>query len=55
MACKTAKHRGRDQTQIWVGEHDTRIARELDRLADDHDSAHDLLDEREAQARQETP
>jgi diguanylate cyclase (GGDEF)-like protein/PAS domain S-box-containing protein len=30
VACKTAKHRGRDQTQIWVGEHDTRIARELE-------------------------
>lgn len=30
VACKTAKHRGRDQTQIYVGEHDTRIARELE-------------------------
>lgn len=30
VACKTAKHRGRDQTQIWVGEQDTRIARELE-------------------------
>ena len=30
VACKTAKHRGRDQTQVWVGEHDTRIARELE-------------------------
>lgn len=30
VACKSAKHRGRDQTQIYVGEHDTRIARELE-------------------------
>ena len=30
VACKTAQHRGRDQTQIWVGEQDTRIARELE-------------------------
>jgi diguanylate cyclase (GGDEF)-like protein/PAS domain S-box-containing protein len=30
VACKTAKHRGRDQTQIYVGEHDVRVARELE-------------------------
>lgn len=30
VACKTAKHRGRDQTQIYVGEHDIRVARELE-------------------------
>ncbi|MBK8284900.1 MAG: diguanylate cyclase [Ahniella sp.] len=30
VACKSAKHRGRDQTQIYVGEHDVRVARELE-------------------------
>jgi len=30
VACKTAKQRGRDQTQIYVGEHDVRVARELE-------------------------
>lgn len=30
VACRTAKHRGRDQTQIYVGEHDVRVARELE-------------------------
>ncbi len=30
LACKTAKQRGRDQTEVYVGEHDTRIARELE-------------------------
>jgi len=30
VACKDAKHRGRDQTQIYVGEHDARVARELE-------------------------
>lgn len=30
LACKQAKQRGRDQTQIYVGEHDLRVARELE-------------------------
>lgn len=30
VACKLAKQRGRDQTQIYVGEHDMRVARELE-------------------------
>ncbi len=30
LACKTAKQRGRDQTEIYVGEHDARIAREIE-------------------------
>ncbi len=30
VACKSAKNRGRDQTQIFVGEHDVRVARELE-------------------------
>jgi diguanylate cyclase (GGDEF)-like protein/PAS domain S-box-containing protein len=30
VACKTAKQRGRDQTQIYVGEHELRVARELE-------------------------
>ncbi len=30
MACKGAKQRGRDQTEIYVGEHDARIAREIE-------------------------
>lgn len=30
VACRSAKHRGRDQTQIYVGEHDVRVARELE-------------------------
>jgi EAL domain-containing protein (putative c-di-GMP-specific phosphodiesterase class I) len=30
VACKQAKQRGRDQTQIYVGEHDLRVARELE-------------------------
>ena len=30
IACKLAKQRGRDQTQIYVGEHEFRIARELE-------------------------
>ncbi len=29
-ACKSAKQRGRDQTQIYVGEHEMRVARELE-------------------------
>jgi len=29
-ACKLAKQRGRDQTQIYVGEHELRVARELE-------------------------
>ena len=29
-ACKIAKQRGRDQTQIYVGEHEFRVARELE-------------------------
>ncbi len=39
LACRTAKQRGRDQTEIYVGEYDARIAREIeagwtDRLRD---------------------
>ncbi len=30
LACKSAKQRGRDQTEIYVGEHDARIAREIE-------------------------
>ncbi|MEP6485152.1 MAG: EAL domain-containing protein [Rudaea sp.] len=30
LACKNAKQRGRDQTEIYVGEHDARIAREIE-------------------------
>ncbi len=30
LACRTAKQRGRDQTEIYVGEHDARIAREIE-------------------------
>ncbi|MEO8959130.1 MAG: EAL domain-containing protein [Rudaea sp.] len=30
MACKNAKQRGRDQTEIYVGEYDARIAREIE-------------------------
>jgi diguanylate cyclase (GGDEF)-like protein/PAS domain S-box-containing protein len=30
VACKLAKQRGRDQTQIYVGEHELRVARELE-------------------------
>ena len=30
MACKEAKRRGRDQTQVYVGENETRVARELE-------------------------
>jgi diguanylate cyclase (GGDEF)-like protein/PAS domain S-box-containing protein len=30
VACKLAKQRGRDQTQIYVGEHESRVARELE-------------------------
>ena len=30
LACKTAKQRGRDQTEIYVGEFDARIAREIE-------------------------
>ena len=30
LACKGAKQRGRDQTEIYVGEHDARIAREIE-------------------------
>jgi diguanylate cyclase (GGDEF)-like protein/PAS domain S-box-containing protein len=30
LACKEAKRRGRDQTQVYVGEHETRVARELE-------------------------
>ena len=30
VACKLSKQRGRDQTQIYVGEHDMRVARELE-------------------------
>src|SRR5215475_5881450 len=30
LACKTAKQRGRDQTEVYVGERDARIAREIE-------------------------
>jgi diguanylate cyclase (GGDEF)-like protein/PAS domain S-box-containing protein len=30
LACRSAKQRGRDQTEIYVGEHDARIAREIE-------------------------
>ena len=30
LACKTAKQRGRDQTEVYVGEFDARIAREIE-------------------------
>jgi len=30
LACKEAKRRGRDQTQVFVGENETRVARELE-------------------------
>jgi diguanylate cyclase (GGDEF)-like protein/PAS domain S-box-containing protein len=30
LACKTAKQRGRDQTEVYVGEFDSRIAREIE-------------------------
>ena len=30
LACRMAKQRGRDQTEIYVGEHDARIAREIE-------------------------
>ncbi|MGA9334963.1 MAG: EAL domain-containing protein [Rudaea sp.] len=30
LACKNAKQRGRDQTEIYVGEYDARIAREIE-------------------------
>jgi len=30
IACKTAKQRGRDQTEVYVGEFDARIAREIE-------------------------
>ena len=30
LACKEAKRRGRDHTQVYVGEHETRVARELE-------------------------
>lgn len=30
LACKNAKRRGRDQTEIYVGEYDARIAREIE-------------------------
>ncbi|HEX6834375.1 MAG TPA: bifunctional diguanylate cyclase/phosphodiesterase, partial [Rudaea sp.] len=30
LACKSAKQRGRDQTEIYVGEYDARIAREIE-------------------------
>ncbi len=30
LACKSAKQRGRDQTQIYVGEHEVRVAREFE-------------------------
>ena len=30
LACRGAKQRGRDQTEIYVGEHDARIAREIE-------------------------
>jgi diguanylate cyclase (GGDEF)-like protein/PAS domain S-box-containing protein len=30
LACRTAKQRGRDQTEVYVGEYDARIAREIE-------------------------
>jgi len=30
LACRSAKQRGRDQTEIYVGEHDARVAREIE-------------------------